>query len=218
MITRQPVNRKDRRKFARAEKQAKALAVAKTAAEPAKPTEQPASSQSLPQPAKEGDPWQQVRHWWRNLKWWWKLAWFVGSGLAYVWASLPHFSISRETVNGPDPMMAQFRFTNTGQIPAWNVKFGCAPDIKFKPSNSDNTGGIRGIQFQQPPIASVGHGESPVRGCSISSPGVTPSGDVEIIITYNIPMLQFDMHDKAYFSFRYDSAAGGLIFVPDVRN
>lgn len=161
---------------------------------------------------------QRARLWWRNLRWWWKLGCAIVPALTTAWVSLPHFSISRETVNGYDPMAAQFRFTNVGRLPAWNVRLGCVPHITTTFPNGGSVKLPGGVTFQGGSIPVIGHDDSVVRGCYLSMPGGSIAGSVEAIATYNIPLLLLDMHDKAYFTFRYDSAAGGLIFVPDVKN
>jgi hypothetical protein len=130
--------------------------------------------------------------WWRNLRWWWKVGIAIVSALTTAWASLPHFTISRETVNAHDPMAAQFRFTNVGRLPAWNVRLGCAPNIATAFPNGGSVN-ISGIQFLGDSIPVVGHNESPVRGCHLSMPGGSVTGSVEAVAVYNIPLLWLDM-------------------------
>jgi hypothetical protein len=190
---------------------------AKANREKLKPKPQQESTKTPEPPSISSAFQQRANRWWAKLNRWWKWAAAVVSIVTTVLVSLPHFSISRETVNAFDPMTAQFRFTNIGWLPAWNVKFGCLFDTATAVPNGAHVG-LHGVTFQQAPIPVVGHNESPVRGCAVSIPGGVPSGGIDVIVTYNIPLLWFNIRDRAYFSFRFDSSARGYVFVPDVKN
>jgi hypothetical protein len=161
---------------------------------------------------------QAVARWWKTINRWWKAAGVAVSALVAAYSAWPHFSITRETVVGKNPLTASFRFTNEGWIPARNVVVLCGAGEKGFSVTAPNGGKVSFSNLSiGSPIPGWVKGHTPInRSCAISAEGSVPHGGIHVGVDYQGPFAWFTQHDEAYFTFRYDSSAGGYVFVPDI--
>jgi hypothetical protein len=179
-------------------------------------------SRELPPPVKT--PWtKRVYRWYLRLNRRSKRLIAICTTIAFVWGvyatNRPQIQILRETENGTNPPSADFMFKNTGRLPTMKILISCNTGTGLRLDSGDTKVELSRFRTRIPPYKRLDGGASIVRGCGIDSPDSIPAGGITIAVDYQFPLIPFiKLHDEQYFTFRYDSAARGYIFVPDIEN
>ncbi|MBJ9668998.1 hypothetical protein I5693_15730 [Burkholderia cenocepacia] len=163
-----------------------------------------------------------LKRWWKTLHWLWKVIIFPVLGTLW-WVDhsfLPRIVIERETVQGSNSLLAEYKFTNTGILAAKNVEIFCGAGDEWVvvtgPSGAKFE--FAKMSFLVAKVKELDTGQSATRGCRISFENNIPSGALNVWARYTPPWIPIPLRRSATFTFRYDSAAGGYVPVPDVTN
>ncbi|KVA45302.1 hypothetical protein WI70_30345 [Burkholderia cepacia] len=163
-----------------------------------------------------------LRYRWEKLHWLWKT--IIFPALGFVWwvysSALPKISIERETVQGSNSLLAEYKFTNTGILAARSIEIFCGSDDDGVTLKGASGGGFKfsKLSFRVAEIKKLDKGQSATRGCRISFENDIPSGTLIVWTRYTPPLIPIPLRSSATFTFRYDSAARGYVPVPDVSN
>ena len=186
---------------------------------PKKPTPQGAGSTAANTPTKttekEKDSPREATTGFRLLELW-KNVWAVlGPAVALTWFAIllwPQVRIEpSSSLDSTDALTTQFRVTNTGNVPVYEIRFGCSVGIG---AAYTHLGHVQAGAASLATLAKLAAGNSVTRSCVISSSG-SDIPNMQITATFEWPLIPWSESKTAFFRV-VRSATGAAVLLPDL--
>jgi hypothetical protein len=186
---------------------------------PKKPTPQGAGSTAANTPTKttekEKDSPRAATTGFRPLELW-KNVWAVlGPAVAltgFAFLLWPQVRIEpSSSLDSTDALTTQFRVTNTGNVPVYEIRFGCSVGIG---AAYTHLGHVQAGAASLAPLARLAAGNSVTRSCVISSSG-SDIPNMQITATFEWPLIPWSESKTAFFRV-VRSATGAAVLLPDL--
>jgi hypothetical protein len=110
-----------------------------------------------------------------------------------------------------DALTTQFRVTHSGNVPVYEIRFGC--DIGIRAAHT-HFGDTRGGAASLAPVAKLAAGSPVTRSCVISSSG-SEIPNMQITATYKWPLIPWSESKTAFFRV-VRTTTGAAVLLPDL--
>ena len=146
----------------------------------------------------------------------WKNVWAVlGPAVALTWFAIllwPQVRIEpSSSLDSTDALTTQFRVTNTGNVPVYEIRFGCSVGIG---AAYTHLGHVQAGAASLATLAKLAAGNSVTRSCVISSSG-SDIPNMQITATFEWPLIPWSESKTAFFRV-VRSATGAAVLLPDL--